>query len=211
MKKVVVFGATGGTGQQVVEQALQAGYQVTVVVRNPATLLRQHPCLEIRQGDVFQPLGYAQVLSGASAVVSCLGSQQREPTTVYSEGVNNIVQAMRDAGVSRIICLSSIAVGVPPRSSWLTKLVTKYILQRLFNHLYADMLRMEDLLRKSALTWTVIRPPRLVDAALRGTYRTAINEPIHNPSKIARADLAHYIVNHLADEKTFKAKVEISY
>ncbi|GAB3223362.1 NAD(P)-dependent oxidoreductase [Spirosoma arcticum] len=116
--KLIVFGATGGTDRQVVEQALQAGHQVTVVARNPATFSLQHPQLTIRQDDVLQPLGFEPALAGADAVISCLGIQKRELTTVYSQGINNIAQAMRKVGMTRIICISSIAVVVPPRSWW---------------------------------------------------------------------------------------------
>ena len=209
--KLIVFGATGGTGKQVVEQALQAGHQVTVVVRRPASFAELYPQLTVFQCDVLQSATFEPAFQGADAVVSCLGIQTREPTTVYSEGVANIVRAMHKADITRLLCVSAIAVEVPPRSSWLIKLVTKYILQRLFRHLYGDMLRMEAALRDSALDWTVIRPPQLTDKKSTGHYRTAINEPILNPSKISRADLAHYIIRHLTDGKTFKARVEISY
>lgn len=209
--KLIVFGATGGTGKQVVEQALQAGHQVTVVVRNPAAFPVQHPQLIIHQGDVLRPVNFDQVLAGADAVVSCLGIHGRKPTKVYSEGVINIAQAMRKVGTTRIICLSSVGVVIPPRSSILVKLATKYVLQRLFKHLYEDMLRMEAVLQESDLNWTVIRPPQLTDTQRTGHYRTTINEPIRNPSKISRADLADYIVNYLTDEKTFKARIEITY
>lgn len=174
--KLIVFGATGGTGKQVVEQALQAGHHVTVIIRNPAAFPLQHSQLTVHQGNVLQPLDLD--LRGADAVISCLGIHKREVTTVYSEGINNIARAMRNAGITRIICISSIAVVVPPRSSWLIKLVTKYILQRLFSHLYVDMLRMEAVLREFYLDWTVIRPPQLTDTKHTGNYRTAINEPI---------------------------------
>ena len=209
--KLIVFGATGGTGKQVVEQALQAGHQVTVVVRNPAAFAVQHPQLIIHQGDVLHPVNFDQVLAGVDAVISCLGIHGRKPTTVYSEGVMNIAQAMRKVGITRIICLSSVGVVVPPRSSLLVKLITKYVLQPLFKYLYEDMRRMEAWLGASDLSWTVVRPPQLTDTKLTGHYRTTINEPIRNPSKISRADLAHYIVNHITDEKTFKARIEITY
>ena len=211
MNKIVVFGATGGTGRQVVEQALRAGHQVTAVVRNPAAFLVQHPQLVIWQGDVLQPVDFKAVLAGADAVVSCLGIHGRKPTTVYSEGVRNIAQAMHQVGVTRIICLSSVAVVIPPRSSLLVKLVTRYILWTLLPHTYEDMRRMEAWLRESDLDWTVVRPPQLTNTKRTGNYRTTINEPIRKPSKISRADLAHYLVKHLTDEKTIKAKIEISY
>lgn len=77
--------------------------------------------------------------------------------------------------------------------------------------MYADMLIMEDMLSKSNLNWTVVRPPWLRDTKLTTKYRIAVNEHLSNPAKISRADLAHYIITYLTDEKAFKAIVEISY
>jgi len=211
MEKIIVFGATGGTGRLVIEQALRKGYEVTAVARNTAALAIRHERLEIVKGDVFQPHTFEGAIAGKDAVVSCLGIQNREPTTVYSEGVNNILSVMRATGVKRIICLSAAAVVVPPKASILMKFAIKNILQRIFKHSYTDMLAMEEILSKSNLNWTVIRPPWLRNSVRTGKYRAMINESLSNPSKLSRADLADYVVNHLTDEKTFRATVEISY
>src|SRR5438105_13967140 len=119
MKKIIVFGATGGTGKLVVERALQEGHQVTVVVRNPEAISIHHDRLEIIKVDVFQPHTFEKAIAGKDSVISCLGIQKREPTTVYSEGVRNIMEAMQKENVNRFICLSAGAVIVPPKSSFL--------------------------------------------------------------------------------------------
>jgi putative NADH-flavin reductase len=211
MKKIIVFGATGGTGKLVVAQALQAGNKVTAVARNPNALIIRHKNLEIIKGDVFQPGTFENAIKEKDAVVSCLGVRNRKPTTLYSGAVSKIIKAMQKENVHRIICLSAGAVIVSPKGSLMMKFVAKNILQRLFKHSYADMLVMEKMLEVTDLNWTVIRPPWLRDAKHTSKYRTSINEHLRNPSKISRADLAGYIVNHLTDEKTFKARVEISY
>ena len=211
MKKIIVFGATGGTGKQVVEQALQAEHEVTVIVRNRDVFNIQHKNLEIIKGDVFQPPTFSNAIKGKDVVISCLGVQHKKPTTVYSEGIGNIIQVMQKQKVNRLICLSAGAVVVTPKSSLFLKFITRNILQRLFKYMYADMLIMEGILHKTNLNWTVVRPPWLRDTKYTAKYRTTINEHLSNPSKISRADLAHYIINHLTDEKTFKALIEISY
>lgn len=86
----------------------------------------------------------------------------------------------------------------------------KNVLHKLFKHIYNDILRMEGILIESNLNWTVIRPTRLINAHTM-KYKITINEPIQYPSKISRADLDEYIVNHLTDEKTYKALIGISY
>jgi putative NADH-flavin reductase len=146
VEKIIVFGATGGTGKHVIEQALRKGHWVTAVVRNTTALAIQHERLEIVKGDVFQPHAFKSAITGKDVVISCLGIHKREPTTVYSEGVSNILRVMQEAGVQRIICLSAIAVVVPPKSSFMMKFVAKNILQKIFKHSYADMLIMEKIL-----------------------------------------------------------------
>ncbi len=210
MKKIIVFGATGGTGKLVIKQALQAGHRVTAIARNPGALI-SHQHLEIIKGDVFQPGTFANAIKEKDVAVSCLGIRNRKPTSIYSGGVSNIITAMQKENIQRIICLSAGAVIVPPKGSLIMKFVAKNILQRLFKHSYADMLVMEKMLEETDLNWTVIRPPWLRDTKHTRKYRTSINEHLQNPSKISRADLADYIVTHLTDEKTFQARVEISY
>jgi len=211
MKKIIVFGASGSTGKLVVVQALEAGYHVTVIVRNPEAFKLSDNNLEIIKGDVLRPATFEDAVTGKDAVVSCLGSTGKEPTTVYSQGVSNIADAMDKAGVKRIICISAGAVIVPPDSSFITKFIVKNILQRLFKYIYADMLLMEKMLGKSDLDWTIIRSPRLTNNKRIGKYRIAINKHLKNLSSISRADLADYIITHLNDKNTFKARVEVCY
>jgi putative NADH-flavin reductase len=210
-RSIVVFGATGGTGRQVVDLALHNGHHVTAVVRNPDALKVHHERLEIIRGDVYRSKSFEHALYGKDVVISCLGIQKQEATTLYSEGISNIMTAMQAAGVDRLICISAIAVTVPLNSSVLMRFVTKNILQKLFRHTYTDMRAMENILRESHLAWTVIRPPWLRNGSQTSIYRTSINEPLSSPSKLSRADLAHYIVNHLTDTTTFRSRVEISY
>ena len=211
MKNILVFGASGGTGLEVVEQALEAGHKVSAVLRHPDKFPIRHEQLRIIKGDVLNSITYENTFFGMDVVISCLGTRNREATVVYSQGVTNILQAMQKVGMDRIICLSAGAVEIAPNTSFLMKFLIKNILQKLFKYSYADMLLMEGILHGSNLNWTVIRPPRLLNGDRTGKYRTSINEIIPNMSSLNRADLADYIIHHLDDEKTYKSKVEISY
>ena len=211
MKNILVFGASGGTGLEVVEQALEAGHKVTAILRHPDKFPIRHEQLRIIKGDVLNSITYENTFFGMDVVISCLGTRNREATVVYSQGVTNIMQAMQKVGMDRIICLSAGAVEIAPNTSFLMKFLIKNILQKLFKYSYADMLLMEGILHGSNLNWTVIRPPRLLNGDRTGKYRTSINEFIPNMSSLNRADLADYIIHHLDDEKTYKSKVEISY
>jgi len=211
MKNILVFGASGGTGLEVVEQALEAGHKVTAILRQPDKFPIRHEQLRIIKGDVLNPLTYENTFFGIDIVISCLGTRNREATVVYSQGVSNIMQAMQKVDIDRIICISAGAVEIAPNTSFLMRFLIKNILQKLFKYSYADMLLMEGILRGSNLNWTVIRPPRLLNGDRTGKYRTSINEFIPHMSTLTRADLADFIIHHLDDEKTYKSKVEISY
>src|ERR1035437_349472 len=187
MKELIVFGATGGTGQQVVHQALIDGFEVTVVVRNKKEYILEHPHLVVIQGDVLKPGTFNEAMNGKDAVVSCLGTRDRKPTTIYSEGVTNIMRAMQNAAVKRIVCLSAGAIEIPPDASFMMKFVIKNILQRLFKYGCVDMRLMEKILYNSNLDWTVIRPPRLISGEKKVKYRSSINEFLPNLLSISRA------------------------
>jgi putative NADH-flavin reductase len=211
VKKIIVFGASGGIGKKVVEQALHAGYPVTAIVRNPALFTISHQNLEIVKGDVLQAYSFENSIHKDDMIVSCLGVQKREPTKLYSTGITNISVAMQKAGARRILCISAAAVIVPPKMSFILQLFTKYILQRIFKYMYADLRLMEKIISGSDLDWTVIRPPRLINSKWTGKYRITINESLSNPSKISRADVADYILRHSDDLQSFKGIVELSY
>ena len=210
--RLVVFGATGGTGRLIVEQALAAGHEVTAVARRPSAFAARHERLEVVRGDVLEPSTIERAVAGRDAVVSALGAADRAPTAVYSEGTGNIARAMRDREVRRLTCISSGGLEadhlyVP----FLQRLVTKLVVQRLYKNVFADMARMEDELERGGLDWTVVRAPMLTDGPRTGRYRVAANDYLRRPGRISRADLADYVLAHLDDPASYHARVEISY
>ncbi|MEU6619227.1 NAD(P)H-binding protein [Streptomyces litmocidini] len=215
--RLLLFGVTGGTGAQLLAQALDAGHRVTAVARDPARVPVADPGagLTVLPGDVLAPETWREAVAGHDAVLSCLGSTDRKhPTTVYSQGTRNIVEAMRASGVGRLLCLSSAGLEVTPEAPLPQRLVTRYVIQRLYRHGYADMARMESFVRSPAAdgtVWTVVRPPMLTDGPLTRTYRTAENAPLARPKSLSRADLAHYLLTHVDDHRAHRAVVEVAY
>jgi putative NADH-flavin reductase len=205
--KLIVFGATGGTGRQVVAQALSAGHTVTAVARRPDALAMRHERLTVLRGDVLEPATLVQPIAGQNVVVSALGARTRAPTTVFSAGVSNIMQAMKTAGVRRLICIS--AAGLDPGPG-LLRSIAKSILYRMLKHSYDDLRRMEALIKENGLDWTIIRAPRLTNKPRTGHYQIATNQHLSRGASIARADLADYIVTHLVDSGSYRALVEIA-
>jgi putative NADH-flavin reductase len=208
--KLTVFGATGRTGGLVVEQALAAGHDVTALARNPAALPPRDR-LTVVQGDVLDPAAVERALEGSDAAVAALGVRSREPTTVFSEGVGNMLRAMKAGGPQRILALSADGVEDNPNVNIGQRLVTKLVVARIFRTRWDDMLRMERELAGSDADWSALRLPGLKDGERTGEYRVSIGEPIDKPSRIARADVADFIVTHLTDPQTYRKLVWLSY
>src|SRR3954452_4505756 len=163
--KLVIFGPTGGTGQQVVSQAVAAGHDVTAVARNPDAVTADRSRLQVVRGDVLEPASLDGVFDGAHAVLSTLGSHSgRKPTYVYSEGMRNIRAGMEKAGVRRVVAISAIPVSRPEDKSFVDRYIAHPLLSLFFGGSYDDLRRMEAELRTADdVDWTVVRPPRLKD------------------------------------------------
>ena len=206
--KLVVFGSTGGIGSQVVEQALATGHEVTAVARRPSAITLRHEHLEVVEGDVLEPETIRGAIAGKDAVISALGARDRAPTTLYSEGVANIMQAMRAANVRRIVCIS--ASGLEPGPLW-QRLIAKPILWLILKNMYTDLVRMETMVKASGLDWTILRPPSLTNGPRTGHYQVAVSQHLSRCFSISRADVADYMVNHLDDRATYCTMVELAY
>jgi len=206
--KLVAFGSTGGIGAQVVELALAEGHEVTAVARRPSAVTLRHERLKVMQGDVLKADTLQEAITGQEVVVSAIGARDLAPTTVYSEGAANIVQAMQAANVHRIFCIS--ASGLEPGPLW-QRLIAKPILWTILRNMYTDLVRMEKLVTASGLDWTILRPPRLTDGPRTGCYQAAVNQHLSHGSVLSRADVADYIVSHLKDETTYCGLVELAY
>jgi putative NADH-flavin reductase len=210
-RNIIVFGASGGVGTQVVMQALDKGFTVTAIVREPSAFKLEHPNLTIEKGDVMQPGSFLAAMRGKEAVISAIGSGNIKPTTVYSQGIRNIIAAMRIRAVPRISAISAGGLYLNDTMGPVRRFLVKNILQRILREPYTDLRIMENELRATELQYTIVRPPRLTNKPLRGEYRSAINSHLQNPSNIARADVAHFLVNQLSNSQTFKTIVEIAY
>jgi putative NADH-flavin reductase len=210
--RLVVFGATGGTGERLVEQALQVGHAVTAVARRPEAVKLQHPRLEVRRGDVLVAGDVEAAIAGHDAVLSALGAgSSRAPTTICRDGVRNMLAAMERCGVRRISCVSALGLGDGALQPWPMRLLMRHVLQPLLRHPFDDLRAMEARLRESPLEWTIVRPPRLTNGARVGRYRYAIDTPLARALTISRADLADYMLAHLDDRATVRTVVEVAY
>ena len=207
--RLTVFGATGGTGTEVVRQALTAGHQVTAVVRDPARLaVPPRERLSVIAADVTEPEAIIGTLKDADAAVSALGHRRGDSATICAEATGSILAAMDKAGVRRLIAVSASGffreAGEPP----LTRYAVKPLLQALLSSGVADTHRMEELISGSAADWTIMRPSRLLNRPRR-PYRTAQDRYVS--PQVGRADLADAILKAASDPAAIGHRVNVGY
>ncbi|ESA36409.1 nadh-flavin reductase [Leptolyngbya sp. Heron Island J] len=208
--KLVVFGATGGTGRYVVEQALEQGHRVTAFTRTPVKLDMQHPNLKVVQGDVMDLPVVEQAVQGQEAVVCILGSGQQLKSNIRSEGTQQIIRAMEHAGVQRFICQSTMGVG----DSWGSlNFFWKYIMFGfILRHVFADHKLQESYIQQSNLAWTIVRPGAFVDGDRTGQYRHGFpGADKTSQLKITRADVADFILQQLSTDAYLHQAPSLSY
>lgn len=210
--RLAIFGSTGGTGRRLTEQALASGHHVIAVARRPETVTVRHDRLRVVPGDVLAPASLDPAFDAADAVISALGiGYRRHVTTVYSAGTANVLAAMARAGVRRLVCVSTAGLTLSGDSSLLHRMVLQHILHRLLRNPYADMSRMEELVRASEADWTIVRAARLTNGPLTGRYRTRAGANLPGAWSISRADLASYLLTQVEDRAGVRDTVEIAY
>jgi putative NADH-flavin reductase len=195
--KIAVVGATGRTGLQVAEQALARGDDVIALARHPGALPRR-PGMVSAAADVLDRGVLAEALTGADAVVSALGiGTSRQPTVVYSDGTANILHAMDAHGITKLAVISAVPAGPRAEQPFLQRRMIIPVLERVFGATYADMRRMEAVLRGSDLDWICLRPPRLVGKKATGRYRLDATRPLPKARSVTYADLATALLDSL--------------
>ena len=196
--RLLVFGASGQTGHQLLRQALQCGHHVTAFVREPSKLAIIDPAIHAIQGNVREPLAVEAAVPGHDAVVCTLGVGKplhHDPDVIA--GVRHIIYAMQASGVRRLVYLSFIGVHAS-RSA--VGVVLRYIAPIPLRHEIADHEEKEALVRASNLDWTMVRPPKLTNGPLTGHYRSGDNITSFKPvPMLSRADVAHFILKELAE------------
>ncbi|WP_404466986.1 NAD(P)-dependent oxidoreductase [Planococcus rifietoensis] len=192
--KIIVFGATGGVGRSVVEQALEQGYEVTAFVRTPDKLKVTGEKLTVVQGDAFHVEQVAAAIAGHDAVVSCLGSNQgMKKSADLQTMAKNIVAGMQQHGIKRIVYTASAGINdeLPGIGG---KLMMGVLKQVLIDHRAAV-----DAIQEAELNYTIVRPMGLTNENVTGQYRES-EESVPSKSKtIPRADVAHFILKALGD------------
>ena len=205
--KIVAIGATGGTGLELVRQALARSIDVTTVVRSPEKLGSLRHQVTVVHGDVFDADVIAEAATGVDAVLSSIGAPGgilgRGATTVYSRTAVAAIGGLPRAGVRRLIFCTS--AGVEPHDPG-EPLPYRLILKPLFlQRAYDDMITAETAISSSNLDWTLVRPARLVDRPVTGRYTVSPRLRTPGGKGIARADVATFMLDQLTDTAWLRA------
>jgi putative NADH-flavin reductase len=208
--KLIVFGSTGGTGRELLQQALEQGHEVTAYARNPAKVANiEHSRLQVVQGDVLKPAEVKEAISAQEAVLSTIGAGAKR-TRLREDGTKTLIEAMETAGVRRFISQSSLGVG-ESRSN--LGIFTRYIIVAIFlRHAFADHERQEAVIKQSSLDWTIVRPPHLTNGPRTGVYQHGFSTTVKGiQGKISRADVADFMLKQLRDKAYVRQTPGLSY
>ena len=200
--KVLVLGATGGTGRLIVQDALAKGHSVVALVRSKARATGLAGA-DIIEGDAQDEGALMRASDGCDAVVSALGtSMGRRKVDLLAVATRAMITAMKHNGVRRLVCVSALGVGDSRGHGG-------FVFDRLFQPLllseaYKDKERQEAAIRASSLDWVIVRPGRLIDDPARGSVRAMDDLASVNGGKIARADVARFVVEQLTTDTWLK-------
>jgi uncharacterized protein YbjT (DUF2867 family) len=206
--KLVVFGATGGTGTKVVEGALAAGHDVVAVARRPGAVPPRDR-LVIVQCDVLEPLAVAAAMSGGDAVICTIGpASNRKPGTLISAGVRNLLAGCVAGDITRFVFESGIMVGdgreLSTSSRWAVKMAGLF-----YSRLKADKAVAEASITASPLDWVIVRPPNLTHTPATGDCVAGPGARISPAKAISHADCSAALVTAATEPQWVRQVVNV--
>lgn len=209
--RILIVGATGGTGRHLVAQALDRGYTVTAFVRDPSRFQVDDPRLTIIQGDVLDESSVGAAMRGQEAVLCALGHKRYfYPTRILSEGTRKIIRAMETHGVSRLICETSLGIG--DSVGRLGLYYTLFVLPVILPLYFWDKTRQERIIAGSDIEWVIVRPAALTNGKERGSYRHGSRTGgFLLTSRISRADVSSFMLNQLTSDTHTRTAVGVCW
>ena len=208
--KLTIFGATGRIGLELVQQSLARGHEVTAVVRDPAPLAAQSGQLEVIVANPLDSAAIVPAIKDRDVVLSALGPRPGGPSTICSQAATAICEAMHETGVRRLLVVSASGPYVDSGDDPLTRYVVKPILRRALREGFADLKTAEQVVRRSGLDWTIMRPSRLTDKPATGRVRRSLDRNLSLGMFTSRADVAAEMMRAMGDPTTSGHTVAIA-
>lgn len=200
MTRIALFGASGRTGTEVVRLATARGWRVRALVR-PSSRCREMDGLEVLRGDLDTPSDVLAAVSNADAVLCVFGPRSTKDPPFAAAATARIVEAMKSAGVSRLVCQTGAMVGdLPPNVSTPMRFMAR-LFRRRYPALAADSAGQERLVATSGLDWTLVKPPRLHDGPPRRPTHADPALRVGLMSAISRAALAEFLLDQAGPKR----------
>lgn len=198
--KVLVLGATGGTGREIVREAGAKGHSVVALVRSKARADGLAGA-ELVEGDARDEASLARALEGCSGVISALGTPMSpfREVTLLSTATRALVDAMKRRKVRRLVCITGMGAGDSRGHGGFV--FDRVIFPLFLRKVYADKDRQEEIVRSSGAEWVLVRPTVLNDEPARGSARALTDLSGQRGGTIARADVAKFVVDQLTDDQ----------
>ena len=200
--KITLFGATGQTGHHVLQAALNKGYEVSALVRNPdkidAALLKQYnERLRLVKGDILDPEAVAKALTGSEGFIFAVGPVKGSPPDLPERATQTVLAAAKQAGVTRFVWLLGAGVVDSRDEPDMIRKVMQRLMRVFAKSLLESSQNAYDQIIQSGMDYTVVRPPVLSNKASQGSLSASYKPP--KPSAISRADLGAFMVNALTE------------
>jgi len=199
-KKIALFGGTGQTGKEFLVQALAKDYPIKALVRTPAKVTETSPNLEVIAGDILNPEDVNQTIAGTDIVVSLFGHVKGSPEWLQTTGTENILAAMREHQVPRIISLSGGGLPYEKDQPKFPDKAIRFIMKIAVPKILNDASRHAEVLKNSDVAWTIVRGPRLTNEPKRDDYRIGW-VGVNAGTKLGRADLADFVLRLVENEE----------
>lgn len=208
--RIAVIGASGGTGAAAVRQALGHGHEVTAIMRDVSLVADQHERLKLASADARELEDMRRVLPGHDAVLSAIGAAPGKEVDVYSTVISNVLYAMAESDIRRLVAVS--AAGVFHRDDSNLGMRARFSIKGSLSGIYDDLERMEERIAASSVEWVVARPTRMTDGSQTGDYRIGLDgRPLKGGRKISHADVAAFIVKAAETDTWLGRAVSLSY
>lgn len=198
--KITIFGASGKVGSLAVERALELGFEVVGFVQGEPDV-PDHKKLSYFQGDIHNTQAVQNALEGSEAVVSCLGSWGTPSKDILSAGMKNIVPAMQQHGIQRIVSLTGAAAHAPEDKHSFSMSASRIMLQVVDNQVLHDGEKHVQLLANSDLDWTVLRSPPMTNSGVASDYELTTRPPA--PWKTINRESVAYAMLELVVSSNF--------
>lgn len=207
--KLLIIGATGATGRELVAQGIALGHEITAAVRRPEAA-DFPPCVRKAKVDVTESASLNAAVAGQDAVLSSLGCKlSRQPTTLFSDGTRKLLAAMNAANVKRLICITGIGAGDSKGHGGF--FYDRIIQPLLLDEIYKDKTRQEAVICESNTNWTIVRPGQLTSGPKTRQFKALVDLSGIMVGKISRADVAAFILAHLDEKTSFRQIYTLTY